>query len=120
MSHYQEEEDSKMPSSQQNEIFALDTTAAENGVAPVEKEPSPANDDASPADTAQETSASEDGGYDYGGYPRRGDNDHLPMYPGISRNRNPNENLETPFKANFSDMMDMFAEGKTKDAEAIA
>jgi hypothetical protein len=109
-----------MTSSQQNDVFALNTTAAENDGAPIEKEPSPANDDASPTDTTQHNSASRHRGYDYRGYPEPGDNNHLPMYPGISRNRSPNENLENMFKANFRDMIDMFSEGKIEPAEAIA
>ena len=71
-------------------------------------------DTTSPTNPAQ----NEDHGYDYKGDPRPGDNDHLPMYPGV--NHNPNENLERMFKANYHDMMEDFNGGKREAAEAIA
>ncbi|KAH0365401.1 hypothetical protein KCU65_g6115, partial [Aureobasidium melanogenum] len=52
------------------------------------------------------------------GYPKPGENDDLPMYPGI--NHNANENLENAFKNNFADMMDKFDRGDSEAAEAIA
>ncbi|KAH0287528.1 hypothetical protein M436DRAFT_86122 [Aureobasidium namibiae CBS 147.97] len=94
----QQDQDRNMTASQQNEVSVPDATSPNNAV--------------------KKVAASEDRGYDYKGYPRPGDNDHFPMYPGI--NHNSNENLERMFKANYLEMMENFNEGKREVAEAMA
>jgi hypothetical protein len=144
------QEDSEMAEHQQNNAFNEDASTTTNEIpsnvatqhnisgtggagvsgsghapapdgAPTSEDLAPSGDVSGSGETpapGASTPRSEHRGYDYRGYPQPGDNDHVPMYPGI--NHDPHENLAEAFKDNFNDMMTLFDEGKTEEAEEIA